>query len=434
LVGHTQYLNLPIIQMAAFTGIYGVSFIIMMANAAFADVIVYCISASFPKISSQGEWHFARHPFYIGFFAIAVVLTVWGQGWHALRQGPSGNSLSVALVQGNIPQHIKWDRQYREHIMSRYERLTEEAAKSKPQLIVWPEASTPGFVLNDLSLLQRVVSVTSRSNASLLIGSAEYPKLSGFPAKTKLDRGNVALFFSPEGKVVGQYLKMRLVPFGEYIPYENTIPWPNFIVQKGKRSFNTAGKDTPLFRISGNSFGTLICWEALFPGITRNLVEKGGNFVVNITNEAWFGRTAFPYQMLSSCVFRAVENRVNVVRCANTGVSCFIDPYGRITGRVQNGGRDIFVAGTLNREIHFSSSGTFYTHYGDICALGCVALSMGLAMAAIFGQPLRNQKRDRWTFGRFLAHLLGNRANNTQSMPFLSLFSTHTVRKGGSIT
>ena len=99
-------------------------------------------------------------------------------------------------------------------------------------------------------------------------------------------------------------------------------------------NFDIAGKEITLFQVDGNSLGTLICWEVLFPDLTRNLAKKGAVFVVNMTNEAWFGKIAFPYQMLSSCVFRAVENRINLVRCANTGISCFIDPYGRVTGRV----------------------------------------------------------------------------------------------------
>jgi apolipoprotein N-acyltransferase len=188
------------------------------------------------------------------------------------------------------------------------------------------------------------------------------------------------LFFSPEGKVLGQYLKIRLVPFGEYIPCEESIPWPDFIVQRGKRNFDIAGSEATLFQVDGIQFGTLICWEVLFPDLTRNVVKKGADFVINLTNEAWFGSIAFPYQMLSSCVFRAVENRVNLVRCANTGISCFIDPYGRITGRIENGGKDIFVSGILTQKILISPPGTFYTNHGDLLVYGCIALLMAIVV------------------------------------------------------
>jgi apolipoprotein N-acyltransferase len=219
-----------------------------------------------------------------------------------------------------------------------------------------------------------------RLNTYLLVGSAEYPKFSKTSSKLRLGRGNTALFFSPEGKVLGQYLKIRLVPFGEYIPCEESIPWPDFIVQRGKRNFDIAGSEATLFQVDGIQFGTLICWEVLFPDLTRNVVKKGADFVINLTNEAWFGSIAFPYQMLSSCVFRAVENRVNLVRCANTGISCFIDPYGRITGRIENGGKDIFVSGTLTQKILISPPGTFYTNHGDLLVYGCIALLMAIVV------------------------------------------------------
>jgi apolipoprotein N-acyltransferase len=371
LFGHTQYLNLPLIQMASFTGVYGVSFVIVMANAAIAGVIVHFVSPSPPTLSPQGRGRFLSSPLYQGIFVLAVILAIWGGSWQALRQDHPGKAFSVAVVQGNIPQKVKWDREYREQIISHYENLTEEAAKSKPQLIVWPEASTPGFVLNDQPLLRRMASMMGRLKTYLIVGSAEYPKFVKTPAK--LSRGNTALFFSPEGRVLSQYLKIRLVPFGEYIPYENIIPWPDFIVQRGKRNFDIAGNEATLFRVDGIQFGTLICWEVLFPDLTRNLVKNDADFVINLTNEAWFGRIAFPYQMLSSCVFRAVENRVNLVRCANTGISCFIDPYGRVTGSVSNRGEDIFVSGTLTQKILISPPGTFYTRHGDLLVYGCIA-------------------------------------------------------------
>ena len=384
LLGHTQYLKLPIIQMASSTGVYGVSFVIVMANAAIADIIVHFVSPSPPTLSPQGRGRFLSSPLYQGFFVLAVILAIWGGGWQALRQNHPGKVLSVAVAQGNIPQKIKWNREYREQIISHYEILTEEAARSKPQLTVWPEAATPGFVLNDLSLLRRMASMVGRVKTYLLVGSAEYPKFSTSPAKLRPGRGNTALFFSPEGRVLGQYLKIRLVPFGEYIPYENIIPWPDFIVQRGKRNFDIAGSEATLFRVDEIQFGTLICWEVLFPDLTRDFVKKGADFVINITNEAWFGKIAFPYQMLSSCAFRAVENRVNLVRCANTGVSCFIDPYGRVTGRVTNGGEDIFVSGTLTQKIFISPPGTFYTRHGDLLVYGCIAFLVAIVVWTSF--------------------------------------------------
>jgi apolipoprotein N-acyltransferase len=389
LVGHTQYLNLPIAQMASFAGVYGVSFIVVAVNAVIAEIIIWLSAPRAAAPLFHGYRRFLLDPPFQGLLALVILVLLWSWGYHDIDRKLPASFLSVALVQGNIPQKVKWDRQYREQIVSQYERLTDETARFRPQLIVWPEAATPGFVLNDLSLLRRMGSVMSRIKAYFLVGSAEYPKFSGNRGNFTLKRGNTALFFSPEGRVIGQYLKMRLVPFGEYVPYENLLPWPDFIVPRGKRNFETAGREATVFRLGTNSFGTVICWEVLFPEFTRELVKRGAGFVINLTNEAWFGRTAFPYQMLSSCVFRAVENRINLVRCANTGISCFIDPYGRITGRIRNGGRDTFISGILSQEIRLSSPGTFYTRHGDLFALACILVSLGFFASAMFRRSPR---------------------------------------------
>jgi apolipoprotein N-acyltransferase len=228
-----------------------------------------------------------------------------------------------------------------------------------------------------------MVTLIRRINTYLLVGSAEYPKFLKGPVK--LRSGNTALYFSPEGKVLNQYIKIRLVPFGEYVPLEGIIKWPESIVSKTMTS-HISGKEFTILNVDETRFCALICWEILFPDLSRTMVKNGAEFVINISNEAWFGKSDAPYQMLSMAVFRAVENRVNLVRATNTGISCFIDPHGRITGKVTNGSKDIFVAGTLSKQIFLSPQGTFYTHYGDIFAFGCIAISFGLIAYAFLGK------------------------------------------------
>jgi apolipoprotein N-acyltransferase len=191
--------------------------------------------------------------------------------------------------------------------------------------------------------------------------------------------GNTALFFSPDGRVLGQYLKIRLLPFGEYLPYGETIPW-SYIRIPDPGSY-VSGQEFTVFECSRHRFGVTICWETIFPDLVRRFVYQGAQFLVNITNEAWFGKSAAPYQFLSMNVFRAVENRVYVVRCANTGISCFIDPCGRIVDRVKDhAGQDIFVQGVLTKTILAMESKTIYTQYGDWFAWLCILVS---AMAVI---------------------------------------------------
>jgi apolipoprotein N-acyltransferase len=378
IVGHTQYKNLPLIQMATLTGAYGVTVIVILVNGAIADVISRWLNRRSASSNFQGY-----NPYYGGVAVFLITIILWGAGWIALTRNPTGKSLSVAVVQGNIPQERKWNRQYRGQILSQYETLTEEAARNKPDLIVWPEASTPGLILKDMSLYQRMVTLIRRINTYLLVGSAEYPKFLKGPVK--LRSGNTALYFSPEGKVLNQYIKIRLVPFGEYVPLEGIIKWPESIVSKTMTS-HISGKEFTILNVDETRFCALICWEILFPDLSRTMVKNGAEFVINISNEAWFGKSDAPYQMLSMAVFRAVENRVNLVRATNTGISCFIDPHGRITGKVTNGSKDIFVAGTLSKQIFLSPQGTFYTHYGDIFAFGCIAISFGLIAYAFLGK------------------------------------------------
>ena len=382
-LGYTQHQNLSLIQMASFTGIYGVSFVIVMVNVAITDLIAYAIE----RRKLKELLSLKCGPVFRGAIVLAIVLTLWLAGYISLPGAPSGEPFSAAVVQGNIPQELKWKREYREQILSKYENLSEEASRSKPRLIVWPEASTPGFILKDITLYQRMLTMIRRLNTHMLVGSAEYPKFGKRPIKLK--SGNTALFFSPEGKVLGQYLKIRLTPFGEYVPYEGVFPWPEFLVSKETNS-NLAGTELILFEVDGKKFGTLICSEILYPELGRCMVKKGAGFLVNISNEAWFGKSAYSHQFFAVCVFRAVENRVNLVRSTNTGVSGFIDPYGRVTARLTNGGEDLFVEGTLTREIFLSPAGTFYTRYGDVFAYGCIAFSIGLMIWVFFRKKFLN--------------------------------------------
>ncbi len=375
LLGHTQYQNLPFLQMVSFTGAYGISFVVMVANSAIADIFIHCMETRKKGTPEKRKVTWLSNPLYRGVLVLLIISTIWFAGWMSIPREHLGKSLSISVVQGNIAQKIKWKREYREQIISKYENLTEEAARSNPKLIVWPEASTPGFILNDTTLYQRMVSMVRRTNTYLLAGSAEYPKFGKKPIKLK--SGNTALLFSPEGKILGQYLKIYLIPFGEYIPYEGIILWPEFIVPKGTNS-NVAGNEFTLFQLDGTRFGTLICSEIIYPHLARTMVKQGANFMVNISNEAWFGRSPFPYQFLCQCIFRSVENRVNFVRATNTGISSFIDPYGRITAKLSNGGQELFVEGSLTRDVILSPAGTFYTRHGDVFAYGCIAFSMGL--------------------------------------------------------
>lgn len=367
LLAHSQSSNLSMIQIADITGSYGVSYLIVLVNAA----VFFTIKA-------------ARNRNYYTFYpAIAIVIVFFAAGYGILRLNNifTGMPLKVAVVQGNIAQNEKWDPEFRRMIIDKYETLTAASAKESPDLIIWPETSVPGFFQEGGDLLRRVTEAARKADAALLVGE---------PRQDPDDQGlyyNSATLFDRSGKQTAVYDKIHLVPFGEFIPARNLFSFVekftkstigdftagkeytvfNFVVERNQRGETYSQRLTKRVR-----FSVLICFEDIFPDIARQFVKKGANFLVNITNDAWFGNSCAPYQHVQSSVFRAVENRINVIRSANTGLSCFIDQKGRVFGTVVSGGKSIFVDGYKADEIVLTNTRTFYTVYGDFFAYLCV--------------------------------------------------------------
>ena len=208
-------------------------------------------------------------------------------------------------------------------------------------------------------------TLAKETGSYLLIGVSLRPKFGSREYKIK-NRFNSAQLISPGGTIVGQYNKIQLLPFAEYLPHKNTIPWSENLTSLAGDFMR--GTDLTVFAMNGVKFGVTICWESIFPELFRQFVKNGANFMVNITNEAWFEETAAPYHFMPMNVFRAVENRVSIARAANTGISGFIDPHGRIIGKVKVGSKDIFVEGYLTMGIPVSKTRTFYTMQGDVFA------------------------------------------------------------------
>ena len=381
LLGYTQYQVLPLAQLASLVGVYGVSFIIVMANSALADWILFRFGEKPFKQLGQPVPSLYK-PGYGILITAGMILAVGLYGWVTLQNDASGKPFSLAVVQGNIPLEYRYKREYQESILTKYEDISLAAAQRHPELIIWPEASTPGFVLKNISLFQRMVEIIRKTNTYFVVGSAEYPKFSLTGIKGPRS-GNTALFFSPQGRILGQYLKIHLIPFGEYIPHEKTIPWPKFIVETLNNA-NVPGEKIVLFQVGEARFGTLICSEVLYPELSRKMVRKGANLLVNMSNEAWFGRSSFPYQFVANSVFRAIENRVNLIKAANTGISCVIDPYGRVSDIIRKQGEELFVEGTLFKEIKIPQAGSFYTRWGDILPFSCIGISVLIFFRALF--------------------------------------------------
>ena len=381
LVGHTQYRYLPVIQVASLTGVYGVSYLLVMTNMFLADVILMVT----PREASPGL-PLRSKLVKTCIIPVALVSLTMAYGVWIRQQTLSADKVSVTVVQGNIPQGIKWNPAFLKSNIEKHVKLTEDASNQrKAQLIVWPESTFPVFLRHDDFFSRTIHRLSVGIRSHLLVGSSQRPKMGATTLEDKdKNWSNSVYLFSPDGRVVDRYDKIRLLPFGEYLPEKDLIPWPPRFASGGANYI--PGNRHTIFPLGNSRFGVLICWESLFPDLARKFVKEGAQFLVNMSNEAWFGETAAPYQFLSMNVFRAIENRVCLIRSVNTGISCFIDPSGEIIGTVLKGGKRIFVEGYLTKEISLSRGKTFYTIYGDLFAYANIILAICLFLNVLLGK------------------------------------------------
>lgn len=358
-LGYSQYRTLPLIQISDLTGVYGVSFLV-----AFANVIFYRIWIS---LRHRGEPYPVR-----GLIIMLLLLAATlGYGVTALTKVEKGTPQRVLLVQGNIPQDVKWDAASRESTVRTYERLTRKGCQTAGTLVVWPESALPFYFQGEPAYAARVKSLAAELKSCLVTGSPAYEKEGDLVRYL-----NSAFLISRQGGVVGRSDKMHLVPFGEYVPLASLLPFVNKLVA-GIGDFSPGKAALPLDTEAGK-IGVLVCFEGIFPEVARAYVRGGAGMLVNITNDAWFGRSSAPYQHLSMTVFRAVENRVPLVRAANTGISSVIDSKGHIRGMTP-----LFEEATLSAEVRQGSGSTFYNRHGDLFALLTLGAGILLGVAGL---------------------------------------------------
>jgi apolipoprotein N-acyltransferase len=339
LLGYSQYLNLPLIQIADLGGVYLVSFLVMVIN-----IVTYLI--------------IRRERKYL-LFPLLFILVSLAYGYfkiYNLKEPGGVESWKVSVIQGNIPQELKWDPEAKSYIIENYFNLTREALSDKPDLIIWPEAALPFVLEEDPVHYERVINFAKEIKTSLLLGAVRQKEGAYFNSAIL-----VPLEESPQ-----VYDKLHLVPFGEYIPLKNIFKFLETVVPIGDF---LEGSDYVIFS-SRPKFAVLICFEDIFPQIARQFVKRGARILINITNDAWFKETSCPFQHLQASVLRAVENRVCLIRCANSGVSGFIDAKGNIFSRVSdNQGKEIFIRGYLTENIQVKKTKSIYTKYGDFFVL-----------------------------------------------------------------
>jgi len=353
-IGYSQWNYLPGIQIASLTGVYGVSFVIVFFNAGIVTLI-----------RNRRAWRKE-----VVAFAVPCVLTIatFVYGYVVIGKGQevSGDSVKVALVPGNISQLEKWELDSFQKIFIKYLNLTEQVAAEGPDIIVWPETTVRGQILSgEWENYHMYFERTHRkiSRIPMLIGATD-PDTMG-------DVYNRVISVSSEGKILGKYAKMKLVPFGEYVPLGDFLP--NFIQFQPY----THGKTVdvlPISKVRESTLevGTSICFESAFPDHFRQFVRKGADMMGILTNDAWFSGTAFPELHLAMASFRAVENRISVFRCANGGYSCVVDRFGHIyTPFVAPGTSEEYLVADIALK---DGNNTIYTRFGDWLPILCFVI------------------------------------------------------------
>ncbi|MBM3242677.1 apolipoprotein N-acyltransferase [Candidatus Poribacteria bacterium] len=388
-IGYSQWNNLPAIQIASSVGVYGISFIVVLVNAAIARFILVL-----------SEW---RRGLYAVILPAVILIAIFTYGFIQLAQSPSGQKLKIAIVPGNIPQMEKWKGDNLNSIFNKYVKTTERLAGEKLDLIVWPETCIPANLLIHPMMFNEVKSTTQLLQAPLLFGIPYYDDNKIY---------NAVFLLSSDGAILGKYYKIHLVPFGEYTPHILKQMLPEAIREKviGVMDFDKGETFTlfPLpsappspprqrggwggdiradvgslrnpsaatFPTDSPKFGIVICFESAFPGFFRKFVKSGANFMGVVTNDAWFTGTAAPEQHFTMSVFRAIENRVSLFHAANGGISAIIDRFGQISPKVVKYPENDFIIG----EIYLSQEKTFYTRHGDWLPQLCLLLTGGVVL------------------------------------------------------
>ena len=360
LLGYSQVTVLPVAQLASITGVYGLSFLLALAGSAAAYVVVD---------RTRRRWLVAA--------AVVVIVTgcsVWGQ----VRLNRSallatGQPVRVAVLQANIPQDEKWDPALVDRITDRYVAMTRQALAGGATFIIWPESSTPFYFEHDLLRGSVIRRLATEGRATLLIGSDQVEPIRAEDRSKPAQRlYNAAFLVRPDGRVGAVYRKMHLVPFGEYVPAQRLLFFVGPLVESV--SAFDPGTDPVMLPVGDHMASTAICYEVIFASLIRQFVVQGSELLTTITNDAWYGRSSAAYQHWEQASMRAIEGGRYLARAANTGISGFVDPYGRVLQKTE-----LFTQAMLIGDLRFLQARTIYSRIGDSVAW----LSLTVTAAAL---------------------------------------------------
>lgn len=371
-VGYSQAHWPTLIQISDFSGVYGLSFLVIMMNVS---------ALALMRILHDRTWGSVAR-LSIGIVILGVALAY---GTLRLDQFPKdhvgASTVAGGILQGNIPQDIKWDPASRAQSFSTYESLAEKAIKKGATFMIWPETSVPVVIGGTDITWKYATNISAKLDVPMLIG-APFEKRIG----DKIQFFNSA-FVVENGELTHRYDKIHLVPFGEYMPLSWILPLGPGIAAREEDYL--AGSVMTVMNVSGfPPFSVLICYEAIFPDLSRSAVSSGAKVLINITNDGWFGDSAAPYQHLAMAGFRAVENRVWLFRAANTGISAVFDPGGRLVAWLP-----LMVQGELVYNIPANpDAGSFYTRNGDVFAWTISGLLIVFTLTSLVGSQVFSKR------------------------------------------
>lgn len=373
-LGYSQVDNALVNQLAPWTGVYGISFVLVAVNALLAGALV--LSRRADRIAAGVA----------GLLLLAVGMVGLG-----LRSGDAPATATAVLVQPNLDvgDESAWPGPEWDQHIAQFTKLAADPCRSyiagipqtgapvvvpecalpgaQSSLIVWPESPAP-FAEQDPRLKAALASVARATGAPLVIGSIG---MDYAPEEQDWHDYNSALVVGADGIRVGRYDKIHLVPFGEFVPFKDLLSFARKLT--GRVSEFTRGSERSVFRLNGHRYGVFICYEAVFADEVREFAQLGAEVLVNISDDGWYGDTSAPWQHLNMARMRAIENRRWILRDTNNGVTAAIDPYGRVRQSIPR-----HIVDALPAAYGFRDDVTFYTAHGDVFAWACAILALGI--------------------------------------------------------
>lgn len=336
----SQLQFLPMLQMLKITGLYGPAFLILFINTL---IVTFALEKRINMKNAAG----------LAGICVAVLLAVFAVMSNFSRAG--GEKIKAAIIQPDIDQNTEWSNDYRLWNMNTYKRMIQSVSAEKPGIVVWPETGYPGILNTDPARGAEIALWAP--GAYNMVGSDSYERKNG-----ETSYYNSAFLLNEKGEITGSYSKFHLVPFGEYVPLQHTVKFIKKVVQRYGYTGFTPGKKIEPLNYRGIKFGALICYDSLFPEISREFARKGARFLTHLSYETWYFLSPASAQIFLNTALRAIENNMPVIRCVASGMSGFIDAKGRIYSSTP-----LFEEKTSVAEIETNKNGqmTLYTRFGD---------------------------------------------------------------------